>query len=172
MKGQRFALERLQQLADQHAFTKHSVLIEDQRCQRDLLYALFQRPSTVLEKLLPGMLAIVAKKNAPDMESSRIFRDARSYLLEPNKHADEHIRVFVILLIINRDTEVHAIFKNGYLDGNMWGDAKAGCAQFDRFLIHLAQLVDGLFNAPFGESNVTQRVFELVVGSKIFYLSK
>jgi len=68
--------------------------------------------------------------------------------------------------------EAHTIFKDGYADGNLWGDAKAGCAQFDKFLTHLAQLVDGLYNSPFGESNVLQRVFELVVASNIFYLSK
>lgn len=172
MKGQRFPIQQLQQLADKHAFTKHNTAIEDERCQRDLLYALFQRPATVLDQLLPGLLAVVAKKNAPDMETSRLFCDARTFLLDPTIHADNNIKVFMILIIINRDVEVHAIFKDGYQDDNMWGDIKAGHAQFDRFLTHLAQLVDGLFNAPFGESNIIQRVSWLVVESKIFYLSK
>jgi hypothetical protein len=173
-KRQRFSLQRLQSLADKHAFSKRSRTIEDARCDADLLYALFQRPHTVLPTLLPGLLEMVVKKNAPAMDDLSMWGDARNYLLASAPHplADDEIKVFMVLIIINRDVEAHAVFKAGYSNGNLWGDAQAGCAQFDKFLGHLAQLVDGLYKSPFGEANVLQRVFELVVASKIFYLSK
>ena len=101
-----------------------------------------------------------------------MFCTARHDLIDPNQHADDHIRIFAVLVVINREPEVHAVIRDGYLDGNVFGSAKDGCAQFTRFLPHLAQLIDGLCMAPFGEANVLQRVFELVVGSEIFYLSK
>ena len=169
-RRQSFTQKTLQQLADKHRFTEQNQAIEDKRCQTDLMYALFQRPHTVLPRLLPGMLALIERKHSPDLGSDPMFCDARKFLLADG--ADDHIKVFMILMIINRDCESHAILKDGYLDGSLWGDEMAGQAHFERFLDPLAQLVDGLFNAPFGEANVINRVFEFVVGAKIQYLCK
>lgn len=170
-KRQAFDIVELQKLADKHNFTRRNRLVEDRRCANDLLYALFQRPHTVLDRLLPGMLEIATRKNAPDIERERLFCDARSFLLTA-PHANEHVRVFAVLLVLNREPEAQTVFKAGYTDGNVWGDAEAGRKRFERFLPHLAQLVEGVFQAPFGETNVVQLMFEMVVGAKIFYLSK
>lgn len=171
-RRQSFTHATLQKLADKHRFTEQNQAIEDKRCQTDLMYALFQRPHTVLPRLLPGMLALIERKHSPDLGSDPMFCDARNFLLSDNGHGQCQIKVFMILMIVNRDSESHAIIKDGYLNGSLWGDEKAGQAHFERFLEPLALLVDGLFNAPFGEANVISRIFEFVVGAKIQYLCK
>jgi len=170
---QTFPLARLQELSDKHAFSAHNRAIEDARCANDLLYALFRRPETVLlPRLLPGLLELIAKKNAPDMERSRRIREGREFLLDAARHPNHRIRIYAVLLIVNREPEAHAVFRDGYADGNYFGSAKEGRAQFERFLPHLAQLFDALFAAPYGEANSVQRITELVGGSELFYLSK
>lgn len=169
---QQFPIARLQQLLDKHNFAQRQKAIEDERCEADLLYALFRRTKTVLPKLLPGLLEVVTRKNAPDMEESRMYRDARDYLLNADKHADRHVCIFMVMTIVNHDTETHAVFRDGYADGNFFGTAAQGYAQFQRWLPHLAQLVEGMKMASVGEANVLHAVFEFVVACEYYYLSK
>lgn len=165
-----FTRERLAKLKDDQLPLRKQV--EDLRCKTDLVYRMLHRPEEVVDLVLPKLLEFVSKKNAPDIEHSRVFCDARTILGE--KHCDAQIKLFMILCIMNRDPETHPVFLDGYQDGNpLWKSAEEGKKHFtNKFLPELALLVHNTFRTSFGKSNITHIVFEFVVAANILYLCK
>lgn len=163
---------RLQALMDAKGFTKINRNLEDEHCEADLMYALFKRPSTIIQPLLTGMFEIAKKKNSPDILQSRMIRESIKFLLE-NPNASNNVKVFNILLILNREPETIEIFKTGYVidhPGNLFG---SNChAHLDNFLSHLKLLLYNTFRVSFGETNVVDIIHQVVIDAEFIYLSK
>ena len=164
-----FQLSVLQNLATQHGYAAFCQETEDKRCEADILYRLFHRPDTVVNKMLRGLVEIIKKKNSPDLEQSRMFQDGMAFLLH-HPRADAQIKLFYILLIINHEPETHAIIKAGVTSDNMWG--KQWDAHFKVFVKELDTFVKETFNTRFGETDILQRVEYFNVTCEILYLSK
>jgi hypothetical protein len=165
-----FKLSVLQQLAQQQGYDAFCREMEDKRCEADILYRLFHRPETVVDKLLPGLVDIIKKKNTPDLEQSRMFQDGMAFLLH-HPRADPQIKLFFVLLIINHEQqEVLPIIKAGITRDNMWGDEWE--RHYKTFSIELDTFVKETFGVRFGETDILQRVEYFNITSEILYLSE
>ncbi len=168
----KYKRSRLKTLFDTKGFTNRNTLIENERCAADLMYAMFKRPSTVMPKLLAGLIEVIKKKNSPDLGQSRMFREAVNFLTV-HPHASDRIKVFNVLLILNREPEAVEVFKAGYIadhKGNLFG--KTYATHLDVFLFHLRALVHNTFTFPFGEPNVVDVVHKFVAYAEQIYLQK
>ena len=167
-----YSRETLQKMAEKKGFAQCNKQIEDARCEADLMYAIFKRPDTVLPTLLPGLVEIIKKKNSPDLEKSRMFRDAMEFLLK-NPNADSRLRIFFTLWIINREQEAKDIIRKAYLvehPGNLW---ETKChTHFDRFTHHLAELCKCVQIESFGAGNIIKVIRTTVLCAEQLYLTK
>jgi hypothetical protein len=167
-----YSINVLQQLSDKAGFTKHNTEIESARCEADLMYTIFKRPETVTDVLLEGLIALIKKKDSPDLEKSRIFTDAVAFLCQ-HPRASQKIKIFNILLILSREPEAVGIIRDGYVinhPGNMWGDR--AFAHLDSFLQEIAKMIHGLYTSNFGEPNIITNIHTAVLYAEKVYLTK
>jgi hypothetical protein len=168
-----YAREALQKMSDALGFTAHNTAIEDARCEADLMYALFRRPHTVAPKILAGFLEIIKKKNSPKLEQSRMFRDAMEFLTT-NPNADNRLKIYYILMVINREVEAKDFIRTAYIAnhrGNMWGERNY-VAHFERFTRHLSELVENASTSTFGAGNIIEFVRSFVLCAEQLYMTK
>lgn len=163
-----FLTEHLKKLQEKQGYNVWAKKIEDEKCDTDLMYRLLKRPETVVDALLPGLVEIIEKKNAPDLKESRMHRDAMTFLTE-HPRVDAKIKLFYILLIIAREPEAQRVIKAGYSPKCMWGDQWEKRA--NAFFKHLGEHVIRMSSAPFGETTIEDRVGEFVIGAELLYVS-
>lgn len=165
---QTFERSKLRKLADLQPFSKQTQALEEDRCTSDLLYRLFRNPKAIAPQLLCALIKVIEKKNDPDLKKSCMFRDAAAFLTE-HAHADVRIKVFFILVILNKDTDAQIVMRKGYKQNNMWGET--AISHFNQFLKRLQELVDNTFCSPFSEVNTPAIVRSFVVRAEQLYLS-
>lgn len=164
-----FLKKNLEIIVKKKGYDSWAKTLEDERCEADLMYKLFKRPETIVDTLMPGLLEIIEKKNAPDLQESRMYRDAVAFLRK-HPRVDARIKLFYILLIIAREPEAQNVIRAGYDKiNNMWGDQWEKRA--NAFFKHLGEHVMRLFGSPFGESNIEDRVIEFLIGAELLYVS-
>ena len=165
-----FDYNKLQTLADKQGYTDFVKTIEDQRCKSDLMYRLFKRPESVVDKLLPGLIEIIKTKNSPDVTDSHMFRDAESFLLH-HQRVDTKIKLFFTLLVIARETEAQEIIKKGCkTEGNIWEDKWE--QHMVGFFKEISKMTnDILFDDSFTEANIQEKVTHFVVSVELAYMS-
>jgi len=165
-----FDYNKLQTLANKQGYSDFFEKIEDKRCDSDLMYRLFKRPESVVDKILPGLIDIIKTKNSPDLNDSHVFRDAIQFLLH-HPRVDTKIKLFYTLLIIAHETEAQEIIKKGYkAEGNIWED------KWEKHVVgyfkELSKMVnETLFDASFTESNIQERVTHFVITAELVYMS-
>jgi len=164
-----FKLSVLQSLAEKQGYQAYCKEMEDKRCEADILYRLFHRPETVIDKLLPGLVDIIKKKNSPDLEQSRVFQDGMAFLLN-HPRASGEIKLFYTLLIINHEPEAQAVIKAGVTKNNMWEDQWE--THFKTFLQELDAFTKETFLRRFGETDVLERVEYFNITCELLYFSK
>ena len=170
--AQVFKRSVLKEMAQKNGFLKHHHDLENDHCDSDLLYALFKRPRTVTQKLLSGFVEIIKKKNAPDLERSRMFCDAISFLLE-NPRTDERVKVFYILWIISAEPDTKEVIVAGHVKdhkGDLWGDKYN--MHFEIFLQNLKQLVAETKYCPFGQTESVNMVHRFILCAERIYFTK
>lgn len=161
--------EQLKKIAEKKGYTQFCKDLEDKRCEADLMYRLFKRPETIVDKLLPGFVEIIKKKNDPDLQCSARFADSMRFLLE-HPRADPKIKLFYILVIIAREKEAQIVIKAGYkAEGNIWENEWE--KHLNEFFKDLASLVCEVNDASFGETNIIERVMGFVIAAELRYLS-
>lgn len=162
MIRQTFPLSQLQELSDKLGFTQHNTQIEDDRCQRDIMYKLFKRPHTLLGTLLPGFTEIARKKNAPDYGKSALIHDAGAFVLE-HRRADHTIKLFHLLIILSREEEAQNVIKAGQ-------PRELGQLFAQRYIPQLQAQVESTFRFPFGEANIIDIVRVFVQRAEHMYV--
>lgn len=172
LKRQAFHQEKLAQWMAENNFKKRNAELEDDRCQADLLYALFHRPQTVADRLLQGLMDLIVRRNDPDLERSRMFRESHQYVTQ-HPRAAWVLKVFNILLILSREPGAAEVFEAGYdpdSPGCLWGHNYKDHLQ--RFLQNLRFMVDGTMSCSFGECNIVFIVQRFVQDAEMTYLTK
>lgn len=162
-----FSRNYLEKLAQDNAFSTISKQVEDKRCQTDAMYKLFRRPHLIADKLLNGLIELVKKKNAPNLDQSRVFQEATKILRETTTLPDS-IKVFVILIIINVDTDAQSVMRKGYQPQNLWGTNAQ--AHFSMFLEKLSVITNQLFAEPFAFHNIIPLVNSFLVKAEQLYM--
>lgn len=162
-----FSRNYLEKLAKENAFSTISKQVEDKRCQTDVMYRLFKRPHLIADKLLNGLVELVKKKNAPNLEQSRVFQEATTILRETSALPDS-IKVFMTLIIINVDTDAQSVMRKGYQPQNLWG-ANAQ-AHFSMFLEKLSALTTQLLTQSFAFHNIVPLVNTYLVKAEQLYM--
>lgn len=142
--------------------------LEDARCKSDLMYRLFRRPETIVAKLLKAIIEVIQEKNQPDLGKSRMFRDATAFLVD-HPFADNAAKIFFVLCVVAKDTDVQSVIRKGYTKGNMWGDEAN--THFSHFVGKLDALILDTMNAPFGETNTPVLVRSFVKRAEQLYLT-
>ena len=172
----RYTREALEEEAKKNAFWKQSQKIHRERCESDLMYALFFAPNSkteevllLIDQVLQSFFAIVSKKHAPAYAKNRRIACAARFLKHPEK-ADCIVKLFNVLLMLNRETELQDLVRNAYnRETNLWG---ASCNEhFDNFLRHLYQMVEATLNWPYNERNIVQVVRNFVYGAQSHYMN-
>lgn len=164
-----FLKKNLEELAEKKGYNTWAKTIEDERCEADLIYRLFKRPETVVDALLRGLVDLIEKKNAPDLGESRNHRDAMAFLFK-HPRVDAKIKLFYILLIVAREPEAQKVIKSGVDPKNsMWG--KDWEKRVDAFFKNLQGHVIQMYGAPFGETNIEERVGNFLIGAELLYVS-
>lgn len=131
---------------------------EDKRCEQDLMYRLFRRPETVVDKMLPELARIIRSKYSPDLDESRRAMDALNFLLTFPR-ASPKIKLFYVLFVVAEEEEAQTVF------------AKES-PHFARYLKELKTLVVEMQDMHFGEPNVVDRVEWFNSVAEILYMSK
>lgn len=173
MAEQSFDEKQLEALSKEHGFTEINERVETQRCDADIMYALFRRPESVAPKLLSGFRDLILKKYEPDLAESSKFCDAMSFLLE-DPRAQTCAKIFYILFILNREEEACEVIRTSYATTatqSLWGKHD-GATHFGVFLGHLKNLVDGTLRFPYGETNIDHIMHWFVRCAEVAYLSK
>lgn len=173
MGRQLYTHANLTKLSKTIGFTQINEAIETERCGADLLYCLFRRPSVAVPRLLPPLLELIRKKYNPELEDSRIFCDAVTFLTTRGNDIDPRIQIFYILLIINNEEEAQNAIRSAYVcqsPGNLWGPNPG--LHLATFLQDLAQLFGSLFSGSFGEANIVRSIHDFVKFAEKFYMSK
>lgn len=173
VRYQTFPLKRLREWAEENEYAKRNKEIEDERCEADLLYELFKRPHVAADRLLRGLIELIERKNEPDLERSRMFREARDYVIH-HPRCPLLLKQFSILLILSREPDALSVFEAGYKPhhrGCLWGTQ---CNQHLRTFVqqHLRCMVDGTMSCAFGESNIVLIVRRFVHDAEHIYLTK
>jgi hypothetical protein len=165
-----FLKTHLETIVHQRGYNVWVKKLEDERCETDLMYRLFKRPETIVDTLLPGLVELIEKKNAPDLGDSRMHRDAMSFLFK-HPRVDAKIKLFYILLIVAREPEAQTVIRAGYDKSNnsLWGDQWEKRA--NAFFKHLGEHVIRMYGAPFGETNIEERIGEFLIGAELLYVS-
>lgn len=171
-----YTRESLEEEAKRSAYWKQAQKIHRERCESDLMYALFFAPETktaddgvlLIDQVLQSFFAIVAKKHAPAYNKNRRIACASRFLKA--EKADTLIKLFNVLLMLNRETELQDLVRNAYdRERNLWG---AACNEhFDNFLRHLYQMVEATLNWPYNERNIVLVVRNFVYGAQSHYMN-
>lgn len=164
-----FELGQLEKIAKKKGYTQYCRDLEDKRCEADLMYRLFKRPEEVVDKLLPGFYKIVETKNSPDTQESIVFVDANKFLML-HPRADPKIKLFFVLHVIASEKEAQIVIKAGCkTEGNIWEEEWE--KHLNRFFKDLMELVTEFTNAPFGETNIEERVMGFNIAAELRYIS-
>ncbi len=112
-----YTRDALEALAARDEYCAIAASLHRERCQRDLLYALFEDPEgneRVLDRVLAACEKLVMKKYAPDISRSRPIADAWQYVLGPL--ADVHVKLYTFLFVLHREQEVQRVVLDSYDD--------------------------------------------------------
>lgn len=162
-----FPKKLLEKLSQENAFTAISKEVEDTRCQTDIMYKLFKRPHLIVDKLLNGLVELTKKKNSPNLEQSRLFREATQILRE-NSMLPDCIKVYMILIIINIDTDAQGVMRKGYQPQNLWGTNAQ--SHFSTFLQKLNMLINESMLQQFAYHNIVHIVKTFLVKAEQLYM--
>lgn len=174
-----YSKEELENMIATSNFWKKSQDIHARRCDADLMYALFFAPMrritvegtemSLVDRILNAFFVIISKKNSPSFDESRRIRDARAFL--DSEQADVNIKVFNILMMLNREPELQDIIRSGFdveSKYNLWGQE---CNyHFSAFLAHLHQMVEATLNWNYNELNIVDVVRNFVKAARSHYV--
>lgn len=135
--------------------------IEDDRCSKDLLYAAFHRPETVIDDLLAGMMQFIERKYSPMLGNTYRYDIAKQFLTQ-HPRADPRCKLFFMLLIVTSEQEAR-----DFLVPHCRGDKE----HMERFAVQCTQAINETLRHNFGETNVVARVHQLVACAEYLYLT-
>jgi hypothetical protein len=139
--------------------------IQRQRCDDDILYAILSCDVELLDRVLGACYAMLAKQYAPQLERSRVYREAHAFLTTPAKRADAYVKTFQFLFVLCKEARVQELVTQAY-DG---AQRDAGPARLKRFLPILGGMVDSTLNWPCSEMNITGVVRDMVHAARKEY---
>lgn len=159
-------------------------LVEKERCASDLMYTVLMHPDqviggaagggeqTVVHRLVTAGFEIITKKYAPDLQQSRMIREARNFVTNAQL-ADTYIQRFVFLFMLHREVELQELISQAYVEGkHLWGSNEEARAHFQRFLSHLNSMVQQTLDFPCSELNMVDVVHNMVNAVTKCYLIK
>lgn len=146
-------------------------LVEQERFQADVLYALFMsRNSFLIDRVLEQCYLLVAKKYSPDYSQSRMINDERTFV--QGHLADGNIKLFNFLFMLHFEPEIQSFVYEGcdaQHVGNVWGATHAH-NRIRRFLEELGRMVTITKHWPVNEKNVVEIVRKFVHTSRKLYI--
>ena len=179
-----YSRKKLKEIISKSHFWKTSQDIHARRCDADLMYAIFFAPKRMLnvkhedeheeqiqlvDRIMNAFFTIISKKNHPSFEQSRRIEDTRTFL--NSDMADINVKVFNILMMLNRETELQQIIRTGFDEKspyNMWGEE---CNyHFSAFLSHLNFMVEATLNWNYNELNIVNVVRNFVRAARTHYV--
>lgn len=163
-------LSKLQKTVSTNGCKTIMLDLERQRCEADIMYRLFRNPvkSGIAKTLLQGLVKFIEHKNQPDLTKSRVYRDARDFMLH-HPRADYRVQIFFILLILSHDADARVIVRNAYKPGNLW--EQDASQHFDAFIVKLQDLIQTTMLSRFAEPTIRPIIHNLVVKAEQIYLS-
>lgn len=159
-------------------FVKLLADVERDRCNSDLMYTILMHPEqiivqqqqTVIQRLVNAGFDIIMKKYAPDIQHSRMIREARAYITNPQL-SDTYVQRFVFLFMLHKEEELQHFIEQAYVEGkHLWGTNLEAKAHFRRFLDQLAIMVQSTLNWPCSELNMVDVVRNMVRAATKAYL--
>lgn len=167
---QRYKRHELETLLKETAFAKLAAQVERERCEADLLYCLLMKPSEeLLNRVLRQCHEMVLKKNAPDMDNSRIIRESWDVLM---RAGNTHVKLFRFLFMLNHEPEIQEMMRHGYIlnhPGNLWGERAH--SHLADFLLSLEKMVKDTLNWPCSDANILDVVHNMVNGARLAYMT-
>lgn len=164
-------------------YNEMMIAVHRERCEADLMYALFQMPEkkvrmgTLVDCILFAFWEICAKKNNPDFDRSSRIAKAAAWL--KTEQADVPVKLFNILCMINREPELQDVIRSGFQarhPGNFWSVGENDKTNtdwhrhFDWFLDRLSEMVEMTLNFPYNEIGIPTMVRDFVHEARKFYL--
>lgn len=151
MSFKRSALRALSQQRD--TFAPIAAALHRQRCERDILYALFEAPTlydNLLDRVLQACFVLTSKKYAPDLETSRNIRESRAFLQSPR--ANVHIKLYNFLFFLRREEEVQEMVLMTYESPEQRESVRAFIHD------HATTIVEQTLNWPYSRMNIDSNV--------------
>lgn len=161
-RQQVFSIQKWDQLATTSGYAALNEEVENIRCEGDLMYKLLGRPHLVIDNLLPDLLKLIKRKNAPDSTRSRVLREAVHILTLPETRVNT--KIFFTLLILNQDQDAREVIQAGLL-------APGSQEKFAKFLPRFSEIVHRLFSSRFGKATIVKDVDGVVMEARYLYFS-
>lgn len=165
--------------ASQSELQKIHHSVEDERCASDLMYATLWYPNreikpgqTLIDRVLEGAFAVIAKKYAPDFGKVDLIRRTRAYLLGPQCH-DTYVKRFYWLCQLHAEPELQELVRAAFVEqpGQLWHNKAEAHAHFALFLTHLGTMVQQTLQWPCSVINITDVVVNFVEAARRQYVT-
>ena len=177
----KYPMDEWKQALATQPFVQLLSTVERDRCAADLMYTLLLHPEqqigatggTIIQRLVSAGFDIILKKYAPDIQQSRMIREARAYIVDSGL-ADTYVQRFVFLFMLHKEEELQELVEQAYVEGgkHLWGTNAEARAHFRRFLIQLAVMVQSTLDWPCSELNILDVVRNMVRAAAKCYLTK
>lgn len=151
-------------------FVSQAALIDQERCLADLMYRILVRPQdAIVKQVLDSCFQLIEKKNSPDLNKSRMYREANEYVM--SEMADAKVRLFYLLFIVAKESEVQDLFAQGIQvkhPGNLFGN-EAIPHLYEYFKI-LHDMCDKTLNFNYNPVNILVIVDKYLEEAKRMYV--
>lgn len=152
--------------------------LEEERCAADLLYATLFHPNhelrpgeRIIDRVLQGALAVVAKKYAPDWERVHLLREGRRYVTT-GAAADSYAKRFYWLFLLHAEPELQDLVRAAYVEGrHLWHTNREAHAHFAHFLQHLGTMIRSTLQWPCSVVNIGDVVRNFVEAARRYYVT-
>jgi hypothetical protein len=175
----RYPLDEWRRALATQPFVKLFASVEKERCAADLMYTILMHPDqqlpnsqqTLIHRLVSAGFDIISKKYAPDIQQSRMIKEAREFVTD-SRLADTYIQRFVFLFMLHKEEELQQLVENAYVEGkHLWGTNVEARAHFRRFLDQLGGMVQNTLDWPCSELNMVEVVQNMVRAAVKCYLT-